>query len=88
MSGSCDSDQFLDSLWVLCILNESATPRKRDSLVITGGHTHTDSVRLGDFLGTGQRLVCVILGLVQDLLTDWETQMDITGVTIVSNIPS
>ena len=36
MSGSCDSDQFLDSLWVLCIVNEYATPRKKGNLVITG----------------------------------------------------
>ena len=38
-SWSCDSDMFLYSLLVLCSLNESATQQKRDSLVITGGHT-------------------------------------------------
>ena len=30
--------------------------------------------------------MCVILGLGQDLLTDWEAQLDVTGVTIVCNI--
>ena len=52
-----------------------------DSLVWTGGlYTDTHTVTLGDFLGTGQRLVRVSLGLGQDVLRDGEIELDITGV--------
>ena len=52
-----------------------------ESFVVTGRrYEHVESVVMGDFLYSGQRALCVSLGLAQYVLTDGETELDTTGM--------